>query len=125
MTQTQLKKDTAFPLNDQSLLFDCPTSYHGYPYISTLLYLITRNICIQVDVFKLKNLWVSFSDTFFVEAQQAVVWQSIGRKEIFYLTMHSTHFMYRYMASETMYRCQNPILSCLAHADNQYVDLWV
>ena len=24
---------------------------------------------------------------------------SVGRKEMFYLTMHSTHFIYRYMVS--------------------------
>ena len=26
--------------------------------------------------------------------------QAIGRKEMFYLTMHSTHFIYGYMASD-------------------------
>ena len=30
-----------------------------------------------------------------------VIWrQTYGRKEMFYLTMHSTHFIYGYMASD-------------------------
>ena len=32
-----------------------------------------------------------------------------GRKEMFYLTMHSTHFIYGYMASDIIWQRTTPI----------------
>ena len=48
------------------------------------------------------KLFLFFNCRARINEDGAVVWKGMkaGRKEIFYLTTHSTHFIYGYMASD-------------------------
>ena len=41
---------------------------------------------------------------FSVGKQEIDIWRSAGKEEVFYLTTHSTHFIYSYMASDIWLR---------------------